>query len=192
MSCEWIRTGKNSCHWGCSEATWATGSGSSFCSSRGEHVLNVWVWLSLIRERGKRKLKCHSSYVTYSLWKSLSPTSWGLTQLQSRWGWPTCGGQQQWGPPARHLVLDDMLLWTPVSWCPCQKGHWPHHPWWLFYHLVCFIPLQNCTVDSEPEKLGRSLHRGLKKLGSGVDCTVYQLCSYGYVISCSWLGLPHL
>lgn len=146
MSCEWIRTGKNSCHLGCSEAMWATGSGSSFCSSRGEHVLNVWVWLSLIRERGERKLKCHSLYVTYSLWKSLSPTSEGLLGcrvtedgplvvvssgedlLPDTWSWMTCFPESM-SPdvPARKGTDPTTHGGFSITWCasfPFRTVQW--------------------------------------------------------------------
>lgn len=106
--------------------------------SRGEYVLNVWVWLSLITEKEKRLTA--RVYLTAAwrvlvfylltggfLFWVLGRSCWRFAH--SWWSAAMTASCQRLRPgwlihrnDFCHLFCkDDMLPWKPVFYCPCQR-----------------------------------------------------------------------
>lgn len=140
---------------------------------------------------------------------SLCPASCGPTLLRilsslksaedGRFWWSAAMRTQQRLRSAHWLVQNDfwtlnlfckhgMLPWKPVLWCPCQRED-TDPPMVAF--LLCHLPIRivQWTV-AQRNPVERSLHRGLRKLGSGmalpfISCVAVRM-------SCPVLGLSSI
>lgn len=168
------------------------------------------VWL----KKGKKKnLNFHTHMLEpVSLWvpptKDLLCWIWMNLWVLWRfcWRWPTCGGQQWWGPPSRDSFWPIQIFGIKISCArmacfpsshssvvPVREGTDPTHGDFSFMSPGPFLsPSDVQWARSQRNSMEKSYHRSLKKLSFSVGSAVYQLCRCGHVVSSSWLIPLHL